>query len=150
MISVQCVPSFCAAGREMVCVPLARAFRAAHLPGLRDVTLASRPSRAQDRFSHIASPTLGRCITIRSSRHRFVASPLRLRYASAKARHCAARLNSGVRPVQKQRPVNKHQAKLAVVLALPRLLIFATNSVPARAPALRFWVLHLAKSGCRH
>ena len=38
-------------------------------------------------------------------------------------------------------PVNKRQAKLA--FALPRLaqvLIIATNSVPARAPALRFWV----------
>nr|CAS02405.1 putative integron gene cassette protein [uncultured bacterium] len=35
-------------------------------------------------------------------------------------------------------------------LASPRLLILATNSVPARAPALRFWVRHLRKSGCRH
>ena len=52
----------------------------------------------------------------------------------------AVRLNSGVRPVQKQMPVNKHQAKLALVLALPWLLILATNSVPARAPAVRFWV----------
>ena len=55
----------------------------------------------------------------------------------------AVRLNSGVRPVQKQMPVNKRQAKLA--FALPRLaqvLILATNSVPARTPALRFWVQH--------
>ena len=29
-------------------------------------------------------------------------------------------------------------------------LILATNSVPARAPALRFWVWHFAKSGCRY
>ncbi len=28
----------------------------------------------------------------------------------------------------------------------PRLLSLATNSVPARAPALRFWVQHFAKS----
>ena len=42
--------------------------------------------------------TTGRNLTIRSSRHRFVASPLRSRYASAKSCHCAARLNSGVRP----------------------------------------------------
>ena len=53
----------------------------------------------------------------------------------------AVRLNSGVRPVQKQRPVNKRQAKLALsFLPSPKLLILATNSVPARAPALRFWV----------
>ena len=39
-------------------------------------------------------------LTIRSSRHRFVASALRLRYATLAQsfRHCAARLNSGVRP----------------------------------------------------
>ena len=53
----------------------------------------------------------------------------------------AARLNSGVRPVQKQMPVNKRQAKLVFALPSP-LPVFdlATNSVPARAPALRFWV----------
>ena len=53
----------------------------------------------------------------------------------------AVRLNSGVRPVQKEVPVNKRQAQLG--LFFPRLsqaLILATNSVPARAPALRFWV----------
>ena len=44
-------------------------------------------------------------------------------------------------------PVNKRQAKLALsFLPSPKLLILATNSVPARAPALRFWVQHLAKS----
>ena len=34
-------------------------------------------------------------------------------------------------------------------LASPKLLILATNSVPARTPALRFWVQHLAESGCQ-
>ena len=32
---------------------------------------------------------------------------------------------------------------------LVQVLIHATNSVPARAPALRFWVRHFAKSGFR-
>ena len=62
----------------------------------------------------------------------------------------AARLNSGVRPVQKHMPVNKRETWLgAVDPRLSKPLFFATNSVPARAPALRFWVQHVAKSGLR-
>jgi hypothetical protein len=51
------------------------------------------------------------------------------------------RLNSGVRPVQKQMPVNKREAKFVFDLPSPlQVFDLATNSVPARAPALRFWV----------
>ena len=86
--------------------------------------------------------TAGNELTIRSSRARFAASCKFLQVSLAQGRK-AVRLNSGVRPVQKQMPVNKRQAKLACSpLDLPRLLILATNSVPARAPALRFWVQH--------
>ena len=47
-------------------------------------------------------------------------------------------------------PVNKRETWLgAVDPRLSKPLFFATNSVPARAPALRFWVQHFAKSGFR-
>ena len=51
-------------------------------------------------------------LTIRSSRARFAASCKFLQVSLAQGRE-AARLNSGVRPVQEQMPVNKRQAKLA-------------------------------------
>ena len=93
-------------------------------------------------------------LTIRSSRDRFAAAELFGKLSQRRGRK-ALRLNSGVRPVQKQMPVNKLQAKLA--LFYPRLsqaMPLATNSVPARAAGTPFLgsafrkerssVLHLA------
>ena len=81
----------------------------------------------------------GTCrLTIRSSRARFAASCKCYIFSPAQGRK-AVRLNSGVRPVQKQMPVNKREAKLG--LPFPRLsqpLILATNSVPARAAGTPF------------
>ena len=62
--------------------------------------------------------TAGTGLTIRSSRDRFAASCKFLQVSLAQGRK-AVRLNSGVRPVQKQLPVNKRQAKLG--LFFPRL-----------------------------
>ena len=63
--------------------------------------------------------TAGTGLTIRSSRDRFAASCKFLQVSLAQGRK-AVRLNSGVRPVQKQGPVNKRQAKLAFYVPLPR------------------------------
>nr|CAS02751.1 putative integron gene cassette protein [uncultured bacterium] len=59
---------------------------------------------------------------------------------------------SNVRPVQKQMPVNKRQAKAALVPPSPRPSVSSSPQTPCRLerPALRFWVWHLAKSGYRH
>ena len=56
-----------------------------------------------------------RRITIHSSRRRF-----------------AARLNSGVRPVQKQMPVNKRETKLVFALSSPRPGVWFSPQTPCR------------------
>ena len=96
----------------------------------------SAPGSSQ--ISSLVKSTAGTGLTIRSSRARFAASCKFLQVSLAQGRK-AARLNSGVRPVQKQMPVNKRQSNLSgSCTVVPRALSLATNSVPARAAGTPF------------